>query len=110
MVRPIGIVHVGESISPIPLAIGLFVSVTLLVGLCAKHARKYASKTSDPNTAFKSSPLPSPKQLIATISHKASMLPRIHGNKRSASDAGVVGGNSKKGSGDSTDGLWQKAS
>ncbi|KAL7132549.1 hypothetical protein ABFS83_12G081800 [Erythranthe nasuta] len=109
MVRPIGIIHAGESISPIPLAIGLFVSVTLLVGLCAKHARKYASETSDPNTAFKSSPLPSPKQLIATISHKASMLPRIHGNKRSASDAGVVGGNSKKGSGDSTDGLWQKA-
>ncbi|KAL7091079.1 hypothetical protein ACP275_12G082800 [Erythranthe tilingii] len=114
MVRPIGIVHVSESISPIPLAIGLFVSVSLLVGLCAKHARKYASKTSDPNTAFKSSSsssqLPySPKQLIATISHKASMLPLIHGNKRSASDAGVVGGNSKKGSEDSSDGLWQKA-
>lgn len=99
MVRPMAIfVDAGEgSFSTIPLAIGLFVSVSLLVGLCAKHARqvqgKYASKTSDPNAA--KAPLPSPKQLIATISQKAMM----HGKRSSAgmeSDSGESG-------------VWQKA-
>ncbi|KAI3467147.1 hypothetical protein Pfo_023810 [Paulownia fortunei] len=108
MVRPIPIIHVSESFSPIPLAIGLFVSVSLLVGLCAKHARqvprKYTSKTSDPNTA--KAPLPSPKQLIATISNKA-MTPLVHAKKSSGqeSDAGVGG----KNKGNDESGLWQKA-
>lgn len=105
MVRPIPIpvLHGSESFSAIPLAIGLFVSVSLLVGLCAKHAkqipRKYNSKTSNPNTA--KAPLPSPKQLIANISHKA-MSPLVHGKKSAKSDGGV-GGN------DEESGVWQKA-
>lgn len=102
-------IHVSESFSPIPLAIGLFVSVSFLVALCAKHARqvprKYTSKTSDPNIT--KSPLPSPKQLITTISHKA-MMPLVNAKKWSSgqeSDSGVRG-NSK---GNEESGLWQKA-
>ncbi|KAL0463644.1 UNVERIFIED_CONTAM: hypothetical protein Slati_0252000 [Sesamum latifolium] len=101
MVRPISMIHVSEGFSPIPLAIGLFVSVSLLVGLCAKHARqvhrKYASssKTSDHPNAAKS-PLPSPKQLITTLSNKA----MIHAKK--SSESGV-------GRNDQESGLWQKA-
>ncbi|KAL0430083.1 UNVERIFIED_CONTAM: hypothetical protein Sradi_0634300 [Sesamum radiatum] len=102
MVRPISMIHVSEGFSPIPLALGLFVSVSLLVGLCAKHARqvhrKYASdsKTSDhPNSA--KSPLPSPKQLITTLSNKA----MIHAKK--SSESGVGSRNEQE------SGLWQKA-
>ncbi|KAH6810028.1 hypothetical protein C2S51_027811 [Perilla frutescens var. frutescens] len=107
MVRSIPILDGRESFSAIPLALGLFVSVSILVGLCAKHARqssrKCGSKTRDPNTAAAkaASVLPSPKKLIATISHKA-MTPLVHGKKSAArpeSDAGV----------DGESGLWQKA-
>lgn len=96
MVRsiPIPTLHGSESFPAIPLAIGLFVSVSLLVGLCAKHAKQIPR---NPNTSPKA-PLPSPKQLIATISHKA-MSPLVHGKKSAKSD----GGN------DEESGVWQKA-
>ncbi|XP_057765683.1 uncharacterized protein LOC130986319 [Salvia miltiorrhiza] len=95
MVRPIPIFHGSESFSAIPVAIGLFVSVSLLVGLCAKHAKQMRSKSNHPNAAR--SPLPSPKQLIATISQKA-MSPLIHGKKSTAAaDSGEENG------------VWQKA-
>lgn len=96
--------YTGESFSAIPLGIGLFVSASLLVGLCAKHAaqvrRKRAPKTMEPNTPPKS-PLRSPKQLI-TISHQAMM----HLVKKSAwpeSDADINTGGKEE------VGLWQKA-
>ncbi|KAL2519144.1 hypothetical protein Adt_15394 [Abeliophyllum distichum] len=93
MVRPIPI-NVGENFCSIPLAIGLFVSASLIVALCAKHAKQAPRKyqTDDPKIESKS-PLPSPKQLITAISNKAS--PR-------KSDA-----KAKEGFGEG--GLWQKA-
>ncbi|XP_073031145.1 uncharacterized protein [Primulina eburnea] len=93
----------GESFSPIPLAIGLFVSASLLVGLCAKHATQVRRKHAEANTNTPDhkSPLRSPKQLI-TLSHQAMM----HLLKKPAgpeSDACInIGGKEEVG-------LWQKA-
>ncbi|CAA0828841.1 Unknown protein [Striga hermonthica] len=113
MVRPMPILHISSVLSsPAALAIGLFLSATLLVGLCAKHARKapkkHGSVTKDPNA-----PLPmmikSPKQLIATISHKAMM---VNSKKKSEREAGVGGkGNNSTNSHDEDEenGVWQRA-
>ncbi|KAI3452983.1 hypothetical protein Pfo_009646 [Paulownia fortunei] len=106
MVRPMPN-HVGESFFPIPLAIGLFVSVSLIVALCAKHARqiprKFTSKASETNTP--KGPLPSPKRLITTISHKA-MMPLVHAKKSGQESGTGIFGNNK---GQEESGLWQKA-
>ncbi|KAK4423611.1 hypothetical protein Salat_1944000 [Sesamum alatum] len=104
MVRPIPIHIVGEiSFSTIPLAIGLFVSVSALVALCAKHARqvrtKYEAKTSETNTP--KSPLRTPKQFITTLSNKA-MIPLVHAKK----SLQQCNNNSKA---QEEMGLWQKA-
>ncbi|KAL7110508.1 hypothetical protein ACP275_05G030100 [Erythranthe tilingii] len=116
MVRPI-VNHAGAEskyFSHIaPLAVGLFVSVSLLVALCAKHARKYTSKTTETNTPYyKKSPLPSPKQLISALltHHHAKKLPE----KLQQSDTGLTFGNNtdiKKGQLEESTaaGLWQKA-
>ncbi|KAF8399173.1 hypothetical protein HHK36_015038 [Tetracentron sinense] len=60
----------GGSLEAALLAIGLFVSVSALVALCAKQAsrvsRKLGTRTSDSKHAPRSS-----KQLLATISNKA---------------------------------------
>ncbi|GFQ08849.1 hypothetical protein PHJA_003028900 [Phtheirospermum japonicum] len=87
-------IRVNEPFSLIPIAIGLFASATLVVGLCAKHvSRKLASKTKDPNKP--QNPIKSPKQFMTTISHKGMMV------------------NTKKSSGQEPDaeenGVWQKA-
>ncbi|GER31922.1 DHFS-FPGS homolog B [Striga asiatica] len=110
MVRPMPIVHISSVLSsPAALAIGLFVSATLLVGLCAKHARKVPKKqgsgTKDPNAPL---PIKSPKQLIATISHKAMM---VNSKKKSEREVGVGGKvNSTNSDGeDEENGVWQKA-
>ncbi|GFP96636.1 hypothetical protein PHJA_001807700 [Phtheirospermum japonicum] len=98
--------HVDQTnLSPIPVALGLFVSITLLVALCAKHARKYSSETSDQTNTPLKSPLPSAaKQLITNISHKA-MMPLVHAKK-----SGVFGNNNKNNKlGQEESGLWQKA-
>ncbi|XP_073131440.1 uncharacterized protein [Henckelia pumila] len=90
--------YIGESFSWIPLAIGLFVSASLLVGLCAKHAARVRRKHAEPNTPpHPKSPLPSPKQLI-TISHQAMM----HLLKKAYAKDIDVGGKEEVG-------LWQKA-
>ncbi|KAL6505704.1 hypothetical protein OROHE_023083 [Orobanche hederae] len=98
--------------SPIPLAIGLFVSVSILIAMCAKHVRKYSSETSETSTA--KSPLPSvAKQLIATIRHKA-MMPLVHAKKSGFEfNAKIFGNNNndekKKMGQDKESGLWHKA-
>ncbi|XP_047953228.1 uncharacterized protein LOC125206438 [Salvia hispanica] len=93
MVRPIPIFHESESFSAIAVALGLFVSVSVLVGLCAKHAKQIGRKES-PKSGH---PLPSPKQLMAAISQKA-MSPLIHSKKAAAAaDSGEENG------------VWQKA-
>ncbi|CAA0833030.1 Unknown protein [Striga hermonthica] len=92
------------NLSPIPLAIALFVSVSLLVALCAKHARKYSTKTrtSDdqdrPNKHLRSA-----KQVITAVGHKA-MAPLVCGKKsRLEFDTKMLG------NGREENGLWQKA-
>lgn len=100
MVRPIPIFLHGRSgsFSAIPLAIGLFVSVSFLVGFCARHARRMTRKQAPAKTG-NGTPSSTAKQLIATISQKA-MSPLIHHGKRTAPPAPEVGGE---------DGVWQKA-
>ncbi|KAL2233445.1 uncharacterized protein LOC105156423 [Sesamum indicum] len=103
MVRPIPI-HVGEiSFSPVPLAIALFVSVSALVALCAKHARQVPSKYDETETSTPKSPgLRTPKQLITTLSNKA-MIPLVHAKKSLLHP----GNNNTKAQEEM--GLWQKA-
>uniref|UniRef100_A0A7N0UE17 Uncharacterized protein n=1 Tax=Kalanchoe fedtschenkoi TaxID=63787 RepID=A0A7N0UE17_KALFE len=55
----------GPGWGSVPLAIGLFVSLSAVVALCAKSSRRKA-KANVPK-----SPLASPRRLIATISSKA---------------------------------------
>lgn len=100
MVRPIPI-YASENFCTIPLAIGLFVSATLLVALCAKHAKQVSRKyrADDPKMASKS-PLPLPKQPITAKSNKAPATPR-----KSAGDEFDT--KAKEGFGEG--GLWQKA-
>ncbi|KAL3631311.1 hypothetical protein CASFOL_024295 [Castilleja foliolosa] len=92
MVRPMPMIHVNnESFCLIPIAIGLFASATLVVGLCAKHvSRKQASKTKDPTNK----PI---KQFITTISHKGIMV------KSSEQEADHGHGDKEE------NGVWQKA-
>ncbi|XP_075473410.1 uncharacterized protein LOC142504427 [Primulina tabacum] len=102
MVRPIPIpIHISDTFSSIPLAIGLFVSASLLVALCAKHARqiprKYASETTEPETPLKS-PLVLPKQLKTSLGSMA-IMSLVHG-KKSRPDSGA---------GKEEIGVWQKA-
>ncbi|KAL3644628.1 hypothetical protein CASFOL_009808 [Castilleja foliolosa] len=104
--------HVDQTnITPIHLALGLFVSVTLLVSLCAKHARKYTSETSDePNTPLKSPLHTAAKQMITTMSHKA-MMPLVLAKKSGLEFNSKIFGNNKKNIqlGQEESGLWQKA-
>ncbi|KAL0408817.1 UNVERIFIED_CONTAM: hypothetical protein Sradi_1816100 [Sesamum radiatum] len=105
MVRPLPI-HVGEiSFSPIPLAIGLFVSVSALVALCAKHARQDQTKYDEPETNTPRSPagLRTPKQLITALSNKA-MIPLVHAKKSL-----LQPGNNTTTKAQEEMGLWQKA-
>ena len=93
--------------SSIPLAIGLFVSVSALVALCAKRARRRTvsksfenSSSSSSNDTFSSNiPPKSPaRQLLTNISNKA--LPFIYGNKKNCEE-------DEEGFGDG--GLWQRS-
>lgn len=106
MVRPIP-THGGDHLCSVPLAIGLFLSVSALVALCAKHAprrlpTKYAAQTqtqpSDPKMAPRS-PLRSPKELIGSI-------PFTH-RKKSGDNSGTRAGKAEEGFGEG--GLWQKS-
>ncbi|GER50449.1 hypothetical protein STAS_27757 [Striga asiatica] len=99
--------HAGQMInfSPIPLAIALFFSVSLLVALCAKHARKYSTKatTSDDQDRPNKQHLRSAKQLITAVGHKA-MAPLVCGKK-----SGLEFNTKMLGIGREENGLWQKA-
>ncbi|XP_076936902.1 uncharacterized protein LOC143604252 [Bidens hawaiensis] len=131
MVRPSFIDHTGNNhIAYIPLGIGLFVMVSMVVALCAKHGRK-ASKKEDSkdgsdhvdhvniniNKTFDleekddyyesklppRSPLRSPRQLITTISNKA-MSSLVINHKKS----GGGGGDKVVDEGFGEGGLWQR--
>lgn len=113
--------HVNDHVFSIPLGICLFIVVSAIVALCANHgkraSRKEVSKSSIDNidNSFQSveedrfqekipprSPLRSPKQLIATISNKATSSFIIN-HKRDGGDGGKV-----EDEGFGQGGLWQK--
>ncbi|MCE5165931.1 hypothetical protein HAX54_013244 [Datura stramonium] len=108
MVRPLMPRHIGENFCSMPLAIGLFVSITALIALCAKHGRSRKYHMADDQetnyerkiSAPKSPLLLSTKQLITTISTKT--MPK-------KSDMIKNGSNEREGFGHNEGGLWQKA-
>lgn len=97
----------GSHISSIPLAIGLLISVSALVALCAKHVRNSPKKqdTKTINSASKApkSPLASPRHLLTTFSNKA--IPFIY-RKKGGEETDQGGGEVGEGFGEG--GLWQK--
>ncbi|KAK9276543.1 hypothetical protein L1049_006077 [Liquidambar formosana] len=102
-------IHTGDSFALVPLAIGLFVTVSVLVALCAKHAsrvaKKYAAETSDSRVAPNRSPLPTPKKLLTTISNKA--MPFMQKKKGSDEFEDESEGKAEEGLGGES-GLWQR--
>ncbi|XP_011008655.1 PREDICTED: uncharacterized protein LOC105113976 [Populus euphratica] len=120
MVRVLMPDHVGHHIEgSVPLAIGLFISVSVLVALCAKHSiwrtqqkHQYScaatsnSKCATPNK----SPLASPKKLGLKISKRA--IPSLDRKKDGADDedSTVPGiGIKEEAGGLEEGGLWQKS-
>lgn len=99
MVRPMPI-HLVNNMGSIPLAIGLFLSLSALVTLCAKGTRQNSKKYSNDEAEASDrnlmllSPLLRPKQLITTIANKAT---KRSGDEFEAEEGFEEGG------------LWQKA-
>ncbi|CAL5419106.1 unnamed protein product [Camellia sinensis] len=94
-------IHSGDHSGSMPLlAVGLFISVSALVALCAKHSRKISRKneteTFDSKVLPPKSPLRSPKQLIPFINHR-----------KTEAEAEIGGEADVEGFGEG--GLWQKA-
>ncbi|XP_076907982.1 uncharacterized protein LOC143564658 [Bidens hawaiensis] len=129
MVRPSFINHAGnDHVAYIPLGIGLFVMVSMVVALCAKHGRKASKKEESKDGSHVNhvnininktfdleekddyyesklpprSPLRYPKQLITTISNKAMSSLVINHKKGGGGDDRVV----DEGFGEG--GLWQR--
>ncbi|KAK3015613.1 hypothetical protein RJ639_005841 [Escallonia herrerae] len=111
MVRPAP-THVGEHLGSIPLAICLFVSVSAIVTLCAKHARRSSkefvaetdTKTDRETSKRKLAPLPSPRKFVTTISNRAISPFTYH---KKAGDHVEVEDTAEGGFGEG--GLWQKS-
>lgn len=106
---PIHIIH--ENFCSIPLAIGLFISVSVLVALCARHSkqfhRKYATTTKSSSTDSEiapRSPLLPPKKIMTNINNKAD---HSYGNNREKSESHELISNPNEGFGEG--GLWQKS-
>ncbi|KAJ4710587.1 putative Transmembrane protein [Melia azedarach] len=95
-----------------PLAVGLFVSVSALVALCAKHARrslhKYNNKaiTDVKQAPRPKSPLASPRHLLATISNKAMSFKKKESGGYNKEEAVEVEAKEMR---FGEDGLWKKA-
>ncbi|KAK3041294.1 hypothetical protein RJ639_001396 [Escallonia herrerae] len=111
MVRPVP-THVGEHLGSIPLAICLFVSVSAIVTLCAKHARRSSKecvpepniKTDTQTSDRKFVPLSSPRKFVTTISNRAISPFTYH---KKAGDHKQVEKKAEGGFGEG--GLWQKS-
>ncbi|XP_051144172.1 uncharacterized protein LOC127260484 [Andrographis paniculata] len=112
MVRPIPLSTQFQApflSSPIPLAIAIFVSISLLVSLCAKHARiqiakKLSSSSSDDSNKLKAV-FGSPKRLVTAISQKA-MVPLVLLQQVKKNNSNNKGPNENDGA---TAGVWRKA-
>lgn len=93
------------------LAIGLLLSVSVLIALCAKHARRDPQKedieTSNSKCVAPKSPLASPKKLVTSISNKA--VPPFLYNKKDGHVNRAESGDKEEGEGFGEGGLWQKS-
>ncbi|XP_031097226.1 uncharacterized protein LOC116001495 [Ipomoea triloba] len=97
MVRPIPRNIIGETLCSVPLTIiAIFVSISALVALCAKHARRAPPRAGGAGTA---PPPPSTKRRPITIIREKG------GDEESDHSAGIFA--SEAGGGG--EGLWQKA-
>ena len=99
-------IHAGDHFGSLPLAVGLFITVSAVVALCAKHARRVSRKHETEPTDSKfvpQSPLRSPRDLMTTISNKA--IPFIH-HRKTETEAKIGGEKAEEGFGEG--GLWQK--
>lgn len=104
-----------NKISSMPLAIGLFISVSALVALCAKHARRApkdhdCAKTNSSDHQYSismvpKSPLASSKQLVSSLSNKA--IPFIY--KKKSGEQAEIGPHHEAREGFGEGGLWQRA-
>ncbi|KAL3501642.1 hypothetical protein ACH5RR_036091 [Cinchona calisaya] len=119
MVRPIMPKTMSENICSLPLAMGLFISVTVLVALCARHSKKfqknYATKinSDDPKVAPRS-PLLLPKKIITNVisnnkqSDSNNNLYRSKNDEESEEARGIINSHpDEEGFGEG--GLWQKS-
>ncbi|XP_002524397.2 uncharacterized protein LOC8269506 [Ricinus communis] len=95
-----------------PLATALFVSVSVLVALCAKHTRKHpetSNKIRVTTPTNNKSPLASPKNLAARISNKAiDPFKKKDSSDDQGGEAGI-GAKEMEGDGFGEGGLWQKS-
>ncbi|GFZ21314.1 hypothetical protein Acr_29g0004760 [Actinidia rufa] len=67
-------IHAGDHFGSLPLAVGLFITVSAVVALCTKHARRVSRKHETEPTDSKfvpQKPLRLPWDLMTTISNKA---------------------------------------
>ncbi|XP_057508378.1 uncharacterized protein LOC130791253 [Actinidia eriantha] len=99
-------IHAADHFGSLPLAVGLVVTVSAVVALCAKHARRVPRKHETEPTDSKfvpRSPLRFPRHLMTTISNKT--IPFIHDRKTEAEEKI---GNEKAEEGFGEGGLWQK--
>ncbi|KAJ6718698.1 hypothetical protein OIU79_006546 [Salix purpurea] len=116
------IAHVGDHIEgSVPLAIGLFISVSVLLALCAKHSIGRAKQKHEYSCAATSnskwvapnkSPLASPKKLGAKIRVKATSFMDRKKDVAGDEDAKVPEIGTGEEAGESEEGgpgLWQKS-
>lgn len=110
MVRPMPILQVGHAQSYLcstPLAIGLFISVSFLLALCAQHSRKVISSrkysTDDQSSSTGSRKTSSP----TSVSFKENIIdhPRISSSRKSSKQEESEDEKEERGGA----GLWQKA-
>ncbi|KAK6931448.1 hypothetical protein RJ641_003241 [Dillenia turbinata] len=105
MVRPMPLsAGGGDQFCSVPLAIGLFISVSALVALCAKHGNRVLRKQNSADSTDSKVPIKSPstssKQLLQTISSKAI---RFLNKKHNGEELEPEGGAKDEA------GLWQKS-
>ncbi|XP_057962169.1 uncharacterized protein LOC131153743 [Malania oleifera] len=96
--------------SELLLAIAIFASASVLVALCAKHARRVSrnqeTSTSNSSAGAPKSPLRSPMHLLTAIGNKS--LPFMHKIKGvEETEEGMAAALQEEGFGEG--GLWQKA-
>ncbi|KAL9678840.1 hypothetical protein QQ045_016691 [Rhodiola kirilowii] len=97
MVRVLNHMLVGAGWGSMTLAIGLFLSISALLALCAKGARR--TKLQEHKAGMPKSPLASPRRIMETVSNKVSNISFLKRNVERNEEGG--------GEGFGEGGLWQ---